>query len=206
MTSKRIFDMVVAAIGLVVLAPLLAACALGVRLDSAGPMFFRQIRVGWQGRPFAILKFRTMHPPREPGGSLVTAAGDPRITRFGAWLRRTKLDELPQLWNVLRGDMSFVGPRPEVARFVAHYPPAVRERVLSVRPGITDPASLRFRNEAEILAGAADPELEYVEHILPEKLAAYLAYVEGRSFAGDLRLICATLKALALPAVTIRQD
>ena len=134
--------------------------------------------------------------PRETHGS-------PHV---GGWLRRTKLDELPQLWNVLRGDMSFVGPRPEVARFIEHYPPDARERVLSIRPGITDPASLRFYNEAELLAGSTDPERDYIERILPDKVAAYLDYVEQRSFGGDLRLIPATLRAVSAGPGFARHD
>lgn len=196
MRRKRLFDVVVAALGLLMCAPLLAVLAIAVCLDSAGSALFRQERIGRGGRPFTILKLRTMHRDPVAGGRLVTAADDPRITRLGVWLRRTKLDELPQLWNVLRGDMSLVGPRPEVARFVACYPDAVRAQVLSVRPGITDPASLRFRHEAELLAGATDPEREYVERILPQKLAAYVAWVDSRSFTGDLRLILATLAAV----------
>jgi len=195
--AKRLLDILLSGAGLLLCAPLLAACALGVRLDSPGPVLFRQERVGRGGRTFLILKLRTMRAGPAPGASQVTAAGDPRITRFGAWLRRTKLDELPQLLNVLAGDMSLVGPRPEVPRFVACYPAEARAIVLSVRPGITDPASVRFRNEAELLAGSTDPERDYVERILPEKIAAYVAYVRGRSLAGDLRIIGATLRAVA---------
>jgi lipopolysaccharide/colanic/teichoic acid biosynthesis glycosyltransferase len=195
--AKRLIDILLSGVGLLLCAPLLAACALGVRLDSPGPVLFRQERVGRGGRTFLILKLRTMRAAPAPGASQVTVAGDPRITRFGGWLRRTKLDELPQLWNVLAGDMSLVGPRPEVPRFVAHYPAEARAIVLSVRPGITDPASVRFRNEAELLAGSADPERDYVECILPEKIAAYVAYVRGRSFAVDLRILAATLRAVA---------
>lgn len=201
MTAKRLLDVLLAGAGLLVCAPLLAVCAIGVRLDSPGPVLFRQERVGRRGRRFLILKLRTMRSRPVPGASQVTAADDPRITRFGAWLRRTKLDELPQLWNVLRGDMSLVGPRPEVPRFVACYPAEARDVVLSVRPGITDPASLRFRNEAELLAGSSDPERDYVERILPQKIAAYVEYVRGRSLLGDLRIIAATLRAMTGGAV-----
>lgn len=192
-SAKRCFDVLLSLTGLLVLAPLFAVLSVAVRLDSPGPAIFRQQRVGRHGRPFAILKFRTM---RAGAGPLVTAGDDPRITRVGALLRQSKLDELPQLWNILRGDMSLVGPRPEVPRYVAHYPPGIRERVLGVRPGLTDPAAVRFRNEADILAGAEDPERDYLEQILPAKLAAYVAYVDGRSFRGDLRVLADTLRAV----------
>lgn len=199
MTAKRLFDVVMGSLGLLLVSPVLAGCALGIRIDSRGPVLFRQLRVGRYGAPFTILKFRTMRPARRSGELLVTADNDPRITRFGAWLRRTKLDELPQLWNVVRGDMSLVGPRPEVPRYVSLYPAEVRHVVLSVRPGITDPASLRFRHESELLARSPDPERDYIEKILPQKLAAYLDYVRDRSFAGDLHLIFATLRAVFGP-------
>jgi lipopolysaccharide/colanic/teichoic acid biosynthesis glycosyltransferase len=193
MIAKRVFDVVMAALALVLLSPLLVMLALAVRLDSAGPVLFRQERVGRHGRPFNILKFRSM---RSGPGPLVTAGGDPRITRTGRLLRASKLDELPQLWNVLCGDMSLVGPRPEVPRFVAVYPADVRDRVLAVRPGITDPAAIRFRDEEAMLAAVVDPERHYVEYILPAKLAAYEEYVRSRCFAGDLRVIVATIRAL----------
>ena len=145
-----------------------------IRWDSPGPVFFRQERVGRFGRPFRIHKFRTMRVNAEQAGQL-TVGADVRITRIGAFLRAHRLDELPQLIDVFLGDMSLVGPRPEVPRYVAHYPAALRDVVLSVRPGITDPASLRFRNESEQLAAAADPEREYIEVILPAKLACAAA-------------------------------
>ncbi len=193
MTGKRIFDIAVSLAGLLLLAPLLLALAVAVRLDSAGPALFRQERVGRHGRPFRIAKFRTMRPG---AGPLVTAGGDPRVTRLGAWLRHWKLDELPQLWNVLRGDMSLVGPRPEVPRYVAHYPDDLRRCVLSVRPGITDPAAVRFRHEEALLAAATDPERCYVEEILPAKLALYADYVARRSFATDLGVLGATVRVI----------
>lgn len=193
MTGKRAFDIAVSLVGLVLLAPLLALLALAVRLDSPGPALFRQERVGRHGRTFRIAKFRTMRPG---AGPLVTAGGDPRVTRLGARLRHWKLDELPQLWNVLRGDMSLVGPRPEVPRYVAHYPADLRGRVLSVRPGITDPAAVRFRHEEALLAAAPDPERCYLEEILPAKLALYADYVAHRSFAADLGVLAATVRVL----------
>ena len=194
--GKRLFDIACAATALALLAPLLLALALWVRLDSPGPVLFRQQRVGRDSRPFAILKFRTMQVNAEAAGLQITVGQDPRITRAGSWLRRSKLDELPQLLNVLRGDMSMVGPRPEVPRYVAHYPAALKDVVLSVRPGITDPASLRFRNEAAQLAAAADPEREYIEVILPAKLACAADYAARASLWTDLGVVLRTLRVL----------
>lgn len=188
--AKRLFDIAASALGLLLLAPLLLLAALWIRLDSPGPALFRQIRVGRFGVPFTIHKFRTMRV--EPGAAL-TVGADPRITRSGHVLRQTKLDELPQLWDVLRGAMSLVGPRPELPRYVALYPAEMRERVLAVRPGITDPASLAFSHEAELLAASADPEREYREVILPAKLKLSADYAASASLATDLRLIWATL-------------
>ena len=193
---KRCLDLLLAGLGLLLLAPLFALIALAIKFDSAGPVFFRQERVGRFGKRFRIHKFRTMqHAPVDAGAQL-TVGADARITRVGALLRNTKLDELPQLIDVLLGAMSLVGPRPEVPRYVALYPAALRDKVLSVRPGITDPASIEFRDEAAQLAHAADPEREYVESILPRKLALASRYVLTRNFSGDLRLILRTLKAL----------
>ncbi len=193
MIAKRVFDVATAVLGLVLLAPLFVVVAAWIKLDSPGPVFFRQERIGRGGTPFWIHKFRTMRV--EAAGPALTVGADPRITRAGAFLRRTKFDELPQLLDVLRGDMSIVGPRPEVARYVAGYPPALREKVLSVRPGITDPASLQFRDESALLARAADPEREYREVVLPAKLRLAADYVDTASLGGDLRLIAATLRA-----------
>ena len=194
--TKRALDFAAALAGLVLLAPLLAVVAAWIRLDSPGPVFFRQERVGRGGVPFRIHKFRTMRAAAEAAGPALTVGADPRITRAGAFLRRTKLDELPQLIDVLRGDMSLVGPRPEVPRYVATYPPALRAKVLSVRPGITDPASLQFRDESALLARAADPEREYREVVLPAKLRLAADYVDQATLAGDLRLIGSTLRTL----------
>ena len=188
--GKRLFDIAASALGLLLLAPLLLLAALWIRLDSPGPALFRQIRVGRFGVPFTIHKFRTMRV--EPGAAL-TVGADPRITRSGHVLRQTKLDELPQLWDVLRGAMSLVGPRPELPRYVELYPAEMRERVLAVRPGITDPASLAFSHEAELLAACADPEREYREVILPAKLKLSADYAASASLMTDLRLIWATL-------------
>ena len=194
--SKRAFDVVAAVLGLVLLAPLFVVVAAWIKLDSPGPVFFRQERIGRGGVPFRIHKFRTMRVAAESSGSALTVGADPRITRAGAFLRRTKIDELAQLIDVLRGDMSVVGPRPEVPRYVAAYPPELRAKVLSVRPGITDPASLQFRDESTLLARAADPEREYRDVVLPEKLRLAADYVDSATLGGDLRLIAATVRAL----------
>jgi len=193
---KRVFDIAASALGLALLAPLLLAVALWVRLDSPGPVLFRQTRVGRHGVLFQIHKFRTMQADAPARGLAVTADGDARVTRSGRWLRASKLDELPQLWDVLRGAMSLVGPRPEVPQYVAHYPPELRELVLSVRPGITDPASLRFRHESALLAASPDPERTYLQEVMPAKLALAAEYVRTRSGWGDVKIILATLRAL----------
>ena len=192
---KRLFDLLAALLGLAVLLLPGLVVAWLIKRDSPGPVFFRQERVGRLGRPFRIHKFRTMRMDAERAGQL-TVGTDARITRIGAFLRAHRLDELPQLIDVLLGDMSLVGPRPEVPRYVAHYPAALREVVLSVRPGITDPASLQFRNEAELLAAAADPEREYIEVILPKKLACAADYARQASFLTDLGVVLRTLKVL----------
>jgi len=193
--AKRLFDVCGAGIGLLLLAPLLLALALWVRLDSPGPVLFRQQRVGRHGVRFDIIKFRTM-VARPDDGRQLTVGRDPRITRAGRFLRSSKLDELPQLINVLQGTMSLVGPRPEVPRYVDCYPPAARAAVLSVAPGITDLASILYKEESEILGRAADPERAYVETILPVKLEYYQRYVRERSFWLDLRIIFRTLAAV----------
>jgi lipopolysaccharide/colanic/teichoic acid biosynthesis glycosyltransferase len=192
--SKRLFDITLSAAGLALLLPLLLALALWIRLDSPGPVFYRQERVGRHGVPFRIHKFRTMKA--DAVGLPLTVGNDPRITRAGAWLRRTRLDELPQLIDVLTGRMSLVGPRPEVPRYVAHYPPELRERALSVRPGLTDPATLEFIDEAALLAHAADPERAYIEVILPAKLRRAASYAESASLATDVVLLWRTLRVL----------
>lgn len=194
--SKRLFDIVVASLGLLLLAPVLLQLALWIRLDSPGPVLFRQWRVGRNGVPFEILKFRTMRAGIDEGRQL-TVGRDPRITRAGRFLRRHKLDELPQLLNVVAGTMSLVGPRPEVARYVACYPSAARLAVLSVAPGITDLAAILYKDESTILGRASDPEQAYVDTVLPVKLAYYQRYVNERSFWGDLRIIFQTLAAIA---------
>ena len=192
--GKRAFDLLGAGLALLLLAPLMVVVALWIKLDSPGPVFFRQHRVGRHGVPFLIHKFRTMRADAE--GLPLTVGDDPRITRAGRFLRRTRLDELPQFIDVLRGTMSLVGPRPEVPRYVALYPPALRDRVLAVRPGLTDPASLAFIDEAALLAAAADPEREYVERILPAKLQRAAEYAETASLATDLAVLARTARAL----------
>jgi lipopolysaccharide/colanic/teichoic acid biosynthesis glycosyltransferase len=193
--SKRAFDVVAAALGLVLLAPLFVAIALWIKLDSPGPVFYRQQRVGRGGVLFNIFKFRTM-VTRAGDARQLTVGRDPRITGAGHFLRHYKLDELPQLLNVLQGSMSLVGPRPEVPRYVACYPPQVRALVLSVAPGVTDWASILYKEESTILGNAPDPERAYVDTILPTKLDYYVRYVRERSFWLDLRIIWCTLLAI----------
>ncbi len=188
---KRAADILFAACGLVVTSPVALAAAVAIKLDSPGPVFFRQERVGRDGRPFRIHKFRSMRTTTT--GPSVSTSTDARITRVGRLLRRTKIDEIPQLLDVLRGTMSVVGPRPEVPEYVAQWPADRRDVILSVRPGITDPASLEFRHEAEILARQDDPEDYYVRVLLPRKVDLYVDYVRSRSLAGDLRLISLTV-------------
>jgi lipopolysaccharide/colanic/teichoic acid biosynthesis glycosyltransferase len=192
--AKRLFDIAVSLLVLLLLALPMLAIAAWIRLDSPGPVFFGQQRVGRHGVPFVIHKFRTMRAGAQ--GLPLTVGDDARITRAGRWLRRTRLDELPQLLNVLAGHMSLVGPRPEVPRYVALYPPGLRARALAVRPGITDPASLAHLDEAALLAAAADPEREYVERILPRKVAQAAAYAERATLASDLAVLARTVRAL----------
>lgn len=202
LTLKRVFDVVASAAGLVALAPILGATAALVKLSSPGPVLFKQERVGRGGAPFVLWKFRSMRA--SGGGPQVTADRDPRITPIGRVLRKTKLDELPELFNVLRGDLSFVGPRPEVARYVSLYPPEDRELLQRFRPGITDPATIRYRNEEEILARAPDPERAYREEVLPEKLRLYREYLRGASFSNDFKILAATLRVVLVPSAVSR--
>jgi lipopolysaccharide/colanic/teichoic acid biosynthesis glycosyltransferase len=195
---KRLFDIVAAAAGLILLSPLFAIIAVLIKWDSAGPVFFRQSRIGRYFRPFFIYKFRTMLSDAAAMGPLLTVGDDPRITRVGRWLRRTKLDELPQLINVLTGDMSFVGPRPEVERYVRLFRTEYAE-ILQVRPGITDLASLKYRGESTLLARSLKPEEEYVTRILPDKLRLGQQYVRELSLGRDVMLIARTLAAVVRP-------
>lgn len=194
---KRLFDVAASAAGLLLLAPLLLAIAVWIRLDSPCPVFFRQERVGLRGQPFRIFKFRSMRA--DNAGPQITVGADERITRSGRFIRAYKLDELPQLLNVLLGDMSIVGPRPEVPRYVALYPATVRDEVLSVRPGMTDWASVQYRSESALLAQSTDPERTYVETVLPAKLALCQQYVRERSLLLDLKIIAMTLGILLKP-------
>lgn len=186
---KRAFDIFFSVGTLLVLSPLLLTVALWVRFDSPGPVFFRQRRVGRYGREFLIFKFRTMHVDAEVRGPQITVGADARITCSGAFLRKYKIDEFPQFLNVMFGDMSVVGPRPEVPHYVALYPEGLRELVLSVRPGITDLASIEYRDENELLGASTDPEKTYITEVMPAKLAYCARYVRERSFAGDLVII-----------------
>lgn len=192
---KRLFDIVASGLALLVLLPLMVVLALAVALGSPGGAFFRQTRVGRNGEPFQLLKFRSMRPGSEAKGQITVGERDPRITGVGHFLRRTKLDELPQLLNILKGDMSVVGPRPEVPRYVALYTAEQRE-VLRVRPGLTSLASIAYINENEVLGRSADPERTYVEEVMPAKLALDLRYVRDQNLALDLRIIAGTLAGL----------
>lgn len=191
--AKRGLDALAGVVGLIILSPVFISIAASIWLTMGRPIFFVQTRVGRHGRTFQLFKFRTMNAAPVGGVNLeFTVSRDPRITRLGRKLRRRKLDELPQLLNVLRGDMSLVGPRPEVPRYVSVYPDAY-EKLLEVRPGLTDYAALAFRNEEELLAASADPETTYVQDILPAKLHLSTKYVEGQSLWVDLSLIGQTI-------------
>ena len=188
---KRLFDIVASGLGLIVLSPLYLILAIWIKLDSKGPVFYRQVRVGRHNTDFRISKLRSMRVGADKG-SLVTIGGrDPRVTKSGYWIRKFKLDELPQLINVFIGDMSLVGPRPEVRHYVDYWTPE-QMHVLDVRPGITDPASIKFRNENELMEKAEDPEKYYIEVIMQEKIKLYLEYVEKHNFFYDLGLIFKT--------------
>ncbi len=189
---KRTFDAIVSFLGLVILSPFLLFVAVFIKLDSRGPVLFHQQRIGKEFRPFLICKFRTMLQEPFGAGRLITIGDDPRITRAGRWLRKTKIDELPQLVNVLKGDMSFVGPRPEVPKYVQVFHRDY-EDILTVRPGITDLASLKYRDEASLLGKAENPEEEYLTHVLPDKIKLAKDYVQRSSLLFDVRLILKTM-------------
>jgi lipopolysaccharide/colanic/teichoic acid biosynthesis glycosyltransferase len=195
MRPKRMLDLVAAGSGIVLLSPLFLGLALLIKAQDGGPVFFRQERVGYRGRLFRIWKFRTMVPDAEGQGLPLTVGRDRRVTRVGAWLRRMKLDELPQLFNVLVGDMTFVGPRPEVPRYVASYG-AEERQVLELVPGITDEASINYFDEATTLATAADPERLYVSEIIPQKIRINLAYAARATVWTDVRVILTTFHRL----------
>jgi len=193
---KRAFDILGGGFGIILLLPLFLLIALLIKLDSSGPIFFRQERIGLFGKKFQIYKFRTMEVGAESKELQITVGLDRRITRIGFFLRKYKFDELAQLINVLRGDMSLVGPRPEVPRYVEFYSPEVRAIVQSIRPGITDWASIKFKDENQILATATDPHLTYINEVMPIKIKYYVIYAREHSFLGDLRIIFATFFAL----------
>jgi lipopolysaccharide/colanic/teichoic acid biosynthesis glycosyltransferase len=192
---KRCFDILFSLLVLVILAPVFLVVSIAIKFDSFGPVFFRQERVGKGGKLFRIYKFRSMRDG-DKGGPQITVASDARITRTGYFIRKYKIDELAQFINVLLGDMSVVGPRPEVPRYVALYPDDIRNIVLSVRPGITDEASIAYKDENDLLEASADPEATYVRIVMPEKLWLYIKYVQNWSFKGDLVIILRTVLAI----------
>ena len=194
---KRTCDIILSAIGLLCLSPLLLLVALWVKLDSPGPVFYRQVRVGRNNQDFRIYKFRSMYTDSDKRGLITIGGRDPRVTHAGNYIRKFKLDELPQLINVLVGDMSFVGPRPEVRKYVNLYMPE-QMHVLDVRPGITDAASIKYRNENDILATQPEPERYYIEVIMQDKLRINLDYVANHTIRGDLRLILNTFLAIII--------
>lgn len=192
MALKRLFDIVFSSVGIILCLPIFIIAAVLIKLDSFGPVFFTQERIGKDFRPFRIFKFRTMKYDAEQNGPKITIKGDNRITRSGSLLRKYKIDELPQLFNVLKGDMSFVGPRPEIREYVILFKSAY-ETLLSIRPGITDPASLRYSNEEVLLSHSADWEDNYRNNVLPAKLKLSLQYVENSNLITDMKLIIRTI-------------
>jgi lipopolysaccharide/colanic/teichoic acid biosynthesis glycosyltransferase len=196
-SSKRIFDLSLTIPGLLILSPVLLLSVLAIKIDSKGAVIFRQKRVGLNGKIFEVLKLRTMVIDAENKGGKITTSNDVRITKVGAFLRNCKLDELPQLFNVLKGDMSLVGPRPEVPEYVKFYPENMKKIILSVPPGITDKASIEYKDENKILANSVDPIKDYQEKILPIKLDYYRDYVLNRSLLTDIGLILSTIYAIA---------
>ena len=192
---KRLFDIVASGLGLIVLSPLFAVLAVWIKADSKGPVFYRQTRVGRNNRDFRLFKFRSMRPDSDKLGLITVGGHDPRVTRSGYYIRKYKLDEFPQLINVFKGDMSLVGPRPEVRKYVDMYTPE-QMRVLSVRPGITSLASIRYRNENDILAASDDPDRCHIEPVMPDKLAIDLEYVDRATLWNDIRLIFSTFREI----------
>ncbi len=195
MTGKRIFDLVLSMIGLIVLMPIFIMIAVWIKLDSPGPVFFRQVRIGRFGKPFRIYKFRTMVVDAESKGHQITTGEDPRITKFGKFLRHYKLDEFPQLLNVFIGDMSIVGPRPEVPKYVEMFNEQYKD-VLTLKPGITDYGSIEFRDEESILKQYVNPEEGYIKEILPKKIELYKKYLMERNLKTDIKIILITLKKI----------
>ena len=192
---KRLFDIVASGLGLIVLSPLFAVLAVWIKADSKGPVFYRQTRVGRNNRDFRLFKFRSMRPDSDKLGLITVGGHDPRVTRSGYYIRKYKLDEFPLRIIVFKGDMSLVGPRPEVRKYVDMYTPE-QMRVLSVRPGITSLASIRYRNENDILAASDDPDRCYIEQVMPDKLAIDLEYVDRATLWNDIRLIFSTFREI----------
>ena len=192
---KRLFDIIASACGLLVLSPVFLIMAIWIKQDSNGPVFYRQVRVGRHNKDFRILKFRSMRVGADKGGLVTIGGRDPRITRSGYFIRKYKLDEFPQLINVFLGEMSVVGPRPEVRHYVNYWTPE-QMHVLDVRPGITDPASIKFRNENELMEKAEDPEDYYINVIMQEKIKLYLEYIQNASCWSDIKLIFKTFKVI----------
>ncbi|MDM1460878.1 sugar transferase [Myroides odoratimimus] len=192
---KRIFDIISSGIGLIMLSPIFLFLAIWIKVDSQGPVFYKQVRVGKNGKDFKIFKFRSMRQGSDKQGLITVGGRDPRVTNSGYYIRKYKLDEFPQLINVFVGDMSVVGPRPEVRKYVDLYNEE-QLRVLSVRPGITDIASIKYRNENELLEKAEDPDKTYIEEIMPDKLKYNLEYINNASFIYDIKLIFETFKEI----------
>jgi lipopolysaccharide/colanic/teichoic acid biosynthesis glycosyltransferase len=190
--GKRIFDFIASLIGLILLSPFLVIIGVLVKISDKGPVFYRSKRVGQNFKPFYLLKFRTMVVNAEELGPSITKGGDQRITKIGKFLRKTKLDELPQLWNVVKGELSIVGPRPEVEKYISFYKDDYKE-ILKIKPGITDYAAIKFKNEEEILAKFEDVEKAYIENVLPEKIKLYKTYLNEIGFLTDLKIIFKTL-------------
>lgn len=197
MNAKRVFDICFSLIGICTLTPLFLVVAALLKHDSKGPLFYRQVRVGLHLKTFKLIKFRSMYPDSEAAGLLTVGGHDARITKFGTWLRKYKIDELPQLFNVLRGEMSLVGPRPEVPKYVALYN-ADQKKVLNVKPGITDWASVYYLEESDMLAATDDPEKYYISTIMPSKISWNLAYAEHHNLWVDIRIILYTLKHIMI--------
>ena len=192
---KRVFDIIASGLGLLILSPLFLVIAVWVKLDSPGPVFYKQVRVGRNNKDFYLYKFRSMRVGSDKKGLITVGGRDPRVTRSGYYIRKYKLDEFPQLINVFKGDMSLVGPRPEVRKYVDLYTPE-QMHVLEVRPGVTDLASIRYRNENELLAKASDPEQYYRDIVMQDKLRINLEYVRNHSFFGDICLIFKTILSI----------
>lgn len=196
MIIKRLFDLLISLIALLVLSPIFFAVAAAILVESTGPVIFKQVRVGKGGRLFNIYKFRTMYNNSSSSALQLTLRNDSRITKVGRFLRNYKIDELPQLFNVIYGQMSLVGPRPEVPKYVNYYPENIKHKILSVLPGITDNASIVYKDESALLDAAKDPEITYINEVLPVKLKYYIDYIENRSMSLDFLIIFKTIRAI----------